>query len=150
MLIVVLEPEVCDQFFSDHVSERVLQLHQLNEQVVLRIQAGRMHRALEVERQPLLDPGHASALREVEEQREVEHDRRGENAVAAQEIDLQLHLVAKPPHQIDVVPPLFVVAARRIVVDADDVTEILVELRIQLRLEDVVEHRLLALFLRLE
>ena len=65
-------------------------------------------------------------------------------------LTLQLHLVVQPAEDVDVVPALFVVAARRIVVDADDVAEILVELGIEIRLEDVVEDRLLALFLRLE
>ena len=51
---------------------------------------------------------------------------------------------------IDVVPAFLVVAARRVVVDADDVRDVLVELGIQLRLEDVVERGLLALFLGLE
>ena len=46
--------------------------------------------------------------------------------------------------------PFLVVTARRVVIDADDVAEILVQLGIQVRLEDVVERRLLALFLRLE
>ena len=53
------------------IAQRVLQLHQLNEQVVLRIQPGRVHRALEVEREPLLDarscprasPGRGTARR---------------------------------------------------------------------------------------
>lgn len=29
--VVVLEPEVCDQFLSSEVSERILQFHQLDE-----------------------------------------------------------------------------------------------------------------------
>src|SRR5215813_7136324 len=53
--------------------QRVFHLHQLDEQIVLRIQAGRRHRALEVERQPLLDPRHARALRQVHEQRQIQH-----------------------------------------------------------------------------
>ena len=95
-------------------------------------------------------PRHARALREIEEQRQVEHDRRRENAVAAEEVDLELHRIAEPADQIDVVPAFLVVAARRVVVDPDDVAEVLVEIRIEVRLEDVVEHRLLALFLGLE
>ena len=90
-----------------------------------------MHRTLEVERQPLLDARQAGALRQVEKQRDVEHDRRGENAVAAEEVDLELHVVAQPAHEIDVVPALFVVAARRVVVDADDVMQVLVEIGIE-------------------
>ena len=38
-LVVVLEPKVCNQVLSAHPAQRVLQLHQLNENVVLGIQA---------------------------------------------------------------------------------------------------------------
>ena len=70
-LVVVLAPEVRDELLALHVAQRVLQLHQLDEQVVLRIQTRRVHRALEVERQPLLDartcprasPGRGTARR---------------------------------------------------------------------------------------
>src|SRR5688572_30499294 len=138
--VVVLEPKVGDQFLAHHVAQRVLELHQLDKQVVLGVEPGGVHRTLEVERQPLLDAGHAGALGEIEKQRQVEHDRRREDAVAAEEVDLQLHLVAEPAHQVDIVPALFIVAARRIVVDADDVMEIFVEAGVEMRLQDVVEH----------
>src|SRR3954464_12610744 len=69
--VVVLETEMGDQFLALNVAQRVLQLHQLNEQVVLRIEPRRVHRRLEVERQPLLDALHPRALREVEEQRHI-------------------------------------------------------------------------------
>src|SRR4051812_27939448 len=67
--VVVLQPQVRDELFSSHVPERVLQLHQLNEQIVLRVQLRRVLGALEVEREPLLDAVHAGALREIHEQR---------------------------------------------------------------------------------
>ncbi len=132
------------------IAQRVLQLHQLNEQVVLRIQPWRGHRALEIERQPLLNAAHPGALRQIQEQRHVEHDGRRQNAVAAEKVDLELHRIAQPSEQIDVVPTLFVVAAGRIVIDPDDVAKLLVEIRIEIRLEDVVEDRFLAFFLGLE
>src|SRR5437899_1163609 len=83
-LVVVFTAKVRDQLFAFEVPECVLQLHQLNEQVVLRVEARRVHRALEVERQPLLNAAHVGAAGQVEEQRDVEHDGRGENTVAAQ------------------------------------------------------------------
>src|SRR5688572_7492698 len=92
-LVVVLPSKVSDELLTFQVAERVLQFHQLDEEIVLRIEPRRVHRALEVERQPLLDPVHPGALRQIEEERDVEHDRRSENAVAAQKIDLQLHRV---------------------------------------------------------
>ena len=139
-----------DQLLALHIPQRVLELHQLNEQVVLRIELGRVHRRLVVEGQPFLDARHARPLREVEKERRVEHDRRRQNAVAAQEVDLQLHRVAEPSDQIDVVPALFVVTARGVVIDPHHVAQVFVELRVELWLKDVVERRLLAFFLRLE
>src|SRR5690349_5718033 len=119
-LIVVLTAEMRDQLFALQEAQSVLQLHELNEQVVLRIDRRRVHRALEVEREPFLDAVHVRAPGEVEKQRDVEDDRRGQDAVAAEEVDLQLHRVAEPADEIDVVPPFLVVAARRIVVDPHD------------------------------
>src|SRR2546430_8936915 len=53
-------------------SQGVLQLGLLDEQIVLGVEAGGRLRALEVERQPLLNAGEPRALRQVEEQRQVE------------------------------------------------------------------------------
>src|SRR5688572_18661877 len=99
-----------------------------------------MHRALEIERQPFLNARQPGAFCQVEKERRIEHDRRGENAVAAQEVDLQLHGIPKPANQIDVVPTLLVVAARWIVVDADDVMKVVVEAWVEMRLKDVIEN----------
>ena len=53
--VVVLQPEVRDQVLAHDVAQRVLQLHRLDEQIVLRIEPlGRLRR-LEVEAQPLLN-----------------------------------------------------------------------------------------------
>src|ERR1700760_3482387 len=54
-LIVVLQPEVRDEILSLHPTESVLQFHQLNKYIVFRVQTGRRHRTLEVERQPFLN-----------------------------------------------------------------------------------------------
>src|SRR5439155_15285680 len=138
-LVVVLTAQVGDQLLALQVAQRVLQLHQLNEQIVLGVQTGGVNRTLEVEGQPLLDAVHAGAPRQVEKERDIEHDWSRENAVATEEIDLQLHRVSQPADQIDVVPPLFVVAARRIIVDPHDVAEVFVEVGVELGLEDVIE-----------
>jgi hypothetical protein len=130
---------VSDELFTTHISQRVFQLHQLNEQIVFGVDLWSMHRGLEVEREPFLYARHACPLREIQEQCAVEHDGCSEDAVATQEIDLQLHRIPEPSRQVDVVPAFFVVAARRVVVDANDVAEIFVELGIELRLKDVVE-----------
>ncbi len=132
--------EVGDRLFAAHHAERVLEPEVLDEEVVLlHVARGRV-RALEVEREPLLDARAAGAACEVEEEREVEHDGRGEDRVAAEEVDLDLHLVAEPAEDVDVVPAFLRVAVRRVIVDADFVVEVAVEVGVGLGLEDRVEH----------
>src|SRR4029450_7431748 len=77
--VVVLEAQVGDEVLALHVAQGVLQLHELDEQVVLGVEAGRGHGALEVEGQPLLDPAHAGASGQVEEEGQVQHDGRGQD-----------------------------------------------------------------------
>src|SRR5687768_9052220 len=64
-LVVILIPEVGDELFAAHVAHGVLELHELDEEVVLGVEAGGGHGALEVEGEPFLDAGHAAALGEV-------------------------------------------------------------------------------------
>ena len=80
----------------------------------------------------------------------VERQRSGEDRVTAQEIDLDLHGVTEPAEDIDVVPTLFVVTAGRVVVDADLVVNIFVEVGVKLGLKDVLQHAELRDFLGLE
>jgi hypothetical protein len=54
--IVILQPQMRDQLLAFQVPERIFQLHQLNEQIVLGIQARHRHRRLKVKAQPLLNP----------------------------------------------------------------------------------------------
>src|SRR6266550_9206210 len=88
---VVLQSEVGDLILSHQVTQSVLQLRLLNEEIVFRLESGRCHRTLVVEGEPFLDSLHPRALREIGEQRQVKDDRRGENRVAAEEVDLDLH-----------------------------------------------------------
>ena len=53
--VVILQPQMCNQFFAFQVPERVLQLHELDEQIVLGVEPRRGHRRLEVEAQPFLN-----------------------------------------------------------------------------------------------
>ena len=85
------------------------------------IEPGRAHWRLEIERQPLLHALHVGSLGEVEEQSEIQNDRRREDRIAAEKIDLDLHLVAEPAKNVDVVPTFFVIATRRIVIDLHNV-----------------------------
>src|SRR5271169_4218623 len=135
-LVVVLEPKMCNQILSAHPTQRVLQLHQLNENVVLGIQPRSRHGSFEVEGQPLLDAFHARALRQIQKQNEIQHQRSGQYGIAAQEVDLDLHGISEPSEDVDVVPPYLGVAAWRIVMDANCVIKVLIKLRIQIGLKD--------------
>ena len=77
---------------------------------------------------------------EVKEQRQVEHDGCGQDRVATEEVDLDLHRVPHPSEDVDGVPALLVVAAGWVVVDADDVVDVAIQVRVGLRLEDGVQH----------
>src|SRR5271166_7137268 len=101
---------------------------------MLRIKSRRSHRRLEVKTQPLLNaepPQLRRALREVEEEHQIKHNRRSQNRIAAKEVDLDLHRITKPSEDIDVVPALFVVAARRVIVDANLVIHVAVQFGIK-------------------
>src|SRR3989475_5640534 len=78
-VFVVLDAEVRDLLLTHQPAQRVLELRLLDEEVVLGVQAGGELRALEVEREPFLNARESRTAGEVEEQREVEHDRRGED-----------------------------------------------------------------------
>src|SRR6202034_1157237 len=91
-----------------------------------------------------------TALRQVEEQDEIEHDGSGENRVAAQKIYFDLHGITEPSEDVDVVPTFFVIAAGRVIVDANFVENIPVEVGIQRGLQDVLQHAELRFFLGLE
>src|ERR1700693_4871156 len=135
--IVILLPQVRDQTFAHHPAQRVFQLHQLYEQIVLGVQTRRGHRRLEIEAQPLLNTAHARALRQIQKQYKIEHDGRGQDRIAAQKVHLDLHGIAEPAENVDVVPTLFVVTARRIVIDADFVVNLAIQHGIKLRLQNV-------------
>src|SRR5271165_3603922 len=152
-LVVILQPQMRNQLLALEVAQRVLQLHGLDEQVVLGIQPRRRHRRLEVEAQPLLDADASQlrrALRQVEEQHQVEHNGRGKDGVAAEEIDLDLHRITEPAEDIYIVPTLFVITAWRIIVNADLVADVPVKFGIKFGLENVLQYRQLRFFLGLE
>src|ERR1700730_8886505 len=72
--VVILLPQVRNQILSHHPSQRILQFHGLDEQIVLRVQLRRAHRRLEVEAQPFLNPAHPCALRQVQKQNQIQDD----------------------------------------------------------------------------
>src|SRR5262249_54306687 len=122
--------------------QRVFQLHQLDEKIVFRVKPGSCHRRLEVEAEPLLDSQSLqllAALGQVQEKHQVEHDGRCQNGITTEEIDLDLHGVAQTAKDVDVVPALFVIATRRVIVNAHFVVDVLVELGIKFALQDTIQ-----------
>src|SRR5678810_115422 len=83
----------------------------------------------------LLKARHAGALREIEEQGKIEHQRRRQDGVTAEKIDFDLHRVTEPPEDVDVIPALLVVAAGRIIVDAHLVIHVPVQLGVLVGLQ---------------
>ncbi len=61
-----------------------------------------------------------------------------------------MHRVFEPAEEIDVVPPLFVVATRRVVVDPHLVIDVAIEFRVQLGLKDILEDTELRILLGFE
>src|SRR5215211_1644691 len=150
LLPVVVEAEVGDQILPPYGPQGVLELHQLYEEVVLRVELRQDHRALEVEREPLLDTPHPRSLGQVQKQRQVEHEGRGEDRVARQEVYLYLHRVAQPAEDVYVVPALLGVAAGWVVVDLHQVRYLAVELGVEVGLQDIFQHGELGDFLGLQ
>src|SRR6185312_14533081 len=145
--VVVLESEVSNQLLALHPSQSILQFHELDEDVVLGIKSLSRHRRLEIERKPLLNASHSRALRQIHEQHQIENEWRRKNRVAAQKIDLDLHRIAEPPENVDVIPTLLRVATGRVVVDTDLVVDVLVEFGVKVWLENNFHRRELAFFL---
>src|SRR5580693_1871257 len=111
------------------------------------------HRGLEIKTQPLLNAKTTklgATLRQVHEQNQVKHNRRGQNGIPTKKIHLDLHRVPEPPEDIDIVPALLVVAAGWVIVYADFMGEITVEIGVEFGLENVFEDRELGFFLGLE
>src|SRR5260370_41814770 len=63
--VIVLQAQMGDQVFPAQMAERVLELHELDEEVVLGVEAGCGHQGFEVAGGPLLDPARPRPGREV-------------------------------------------------------------------------------------
>src|SRR6266536_2952907 len=149
-LLVVLDPQVRNLFLTPQVAQGVLQFGELNEEVVLGVEEGSAHRALEVEGQPLLNAAEATALRQVEEEHQVEDEWRRQDTIAAQELHLDLHGIIEPAKNVDVIPAFLVIPTRFVVMDVHLVLVLAVEILVQLRLQNVFEHRQFAALLGAE
>jgi hypothetical protein len=135
---------------TPQVTEAVLQLGQLNEEVVFRIQKWRTHRALEVKRQPLLNAAEPAALRQVQEEDQIKRYRSSQNAIATQEVDLDLHGIIESAKDVDVVLPFLVVSPGLVVMNMDLMVVGTVEILVEVGLQNIVEHRELTPFLGAE
>ena len=109
-----------------------------------------VHRTLHEETQEALDTVTACTGGEIDEQTEVETQGSCQDGVATEEVDLDLHGIAHPTEDVDIVPALFVVLSRRIVVDAHLVVVIAVQLGLRLGIQDGLQGGELRDFLRVE
>ena len=85
--------------------------------VVVRLPAVRGHGGFEENAQRGSHPAAAFAGGQVQAAGDLQGQRGGQDAVLAEEIYLDLHLVAQEAGDVDVVPGLFIIAARLVVVD---------------------------------
>ena len=100
---------------ATHLADSILQHSVLLIEVVYRLLALSVvvHRSLEEEAQEALYAVASGTSSEVAQQCEVEQQRSSEDRVAAEEVNLDLHRVAHPSEDVDVVPSLLVVVAMR-------------------------------------
>ena len=128
-------------FVAAHFADGVFEHDVLLEQVVDSFFALGVvvHRALEEEAQEALDAEAAGASGEVAEQYQVEAQGSGEDGVAAQEVDFDLHGVSHPSEDVDVVPAFLIVVARGVVVDTYFVVVVAVEVGLLVGFEDCLE-----------
>ena len=136
-----------DQIFALQMPQSIFQFYQLDKNIVFGIKSGRGLRGFEIKREPFLNALHFRTLRQIHKQSQIQNERRGENRIAAHKINFDLHLVAEPAENINRVPAFFVIAARRIIVDADDVRKIFVKFGISFRLQEYVRERRVSILL---
>src|SRR6056300_291876 len=77
---------------------------------------------------------------EIHKECEVENNRGSENRVATQEVNFDLHLVTEPTKDVDGIPSFFVVSTWRVIVDADNMIDVAVQVWVHLWLKDPSEH----------
>ena len=126
-----------------HFADSVFEHNVLLEEVVNRhfVLGVVVHRALKEEAEEALSTVASGTSCEVAEEHEVEAERRCEDRVAAEEVNLYLHRVAHPAEDVDVVPAFLVVVAWRIIVDANLVLDVAIEVRLVFLAEDCLESR---------
>ena len=105
-MATIVQTQVGQWLLTAKPTKGVLQLPVLDEEIVLRIQPLSGLWTLEIEGEPLLDPGKSRSRSQIQKERKVKYDGSSQNGIAAKEVELDLHGVAHPPDDIDVVPSL--------------------------------------------
>ena len=126
-----------------HYADSVFEHYILLEKVIHRnlVLCVIMHRALEEEAEESLDTIASCSLSYIAKKHEVETERSCKDRVAAEEVDLDLHGIAHPTEDVDVVPAFLVVVARGIIIYSYLVEIILVKVGLFFRHEDTFESR---------
>ena len=70
-MLVILDPQMGNLVLTPQVAQGVLELGELNEEVVLWVEEGSAHWALEVEGQPFLNTAEATALGQIQKEYEI-------------------------------------------------------------------------------
>ena len=146
-------------FVTAHLADGVLEHGVLLEKMVDRHLSLSivMHRTLEEETEEALCAVTSGSHGKVAQQHEVKTQRRREDRITAEEIDLDLHRIAHPAEDVDIVPSLLVVIAGGIIVDTHLVIilcvlviAVTVEIRLFFGHEDAFESRKFGNLLRTE
>src|SRR5581483_4024811 len=117
------------------------------------IKSGWGHGRLEVEAQPFLNAKSFelfAALGEIHKQYEIKNNGGSQDGIAAQEIDFDLHGITQPSEDVDIVPTLFVITTRRIIVNANLMGEIAIQVGVKIGLKNVLQNGQFRFFFRLE
>ena len=123
---------------TTHLADSVLEHYILLEQVVngdLTL-CVIVHRALQEEAQEALSAKTTGTMSKVHEQTQVKAQRSCQDRITAQEVDLDLHGIAHPTKDVDIVPTLLIIIAWRIVVDAHLVIVVTIQIRLLIGHED--------------
>lgn len=126
-----------------HLTDGILEHDVLVEKIVDRLFSlcVVVHRTLEEEAQEPLYTIAPGTCGEIAQQGEVKQQRSCEDRVSAEEVDLDLHGVAHPTENIDIVPTFLIVVAGRIVVDAHLVVDVAIEVGLIFLSQDGLQRR---------
>ena len=79
-----------------------------------------------IKRQPFLDTLHTGTRCQIQKQDQIQYQGGGQDTVATQKIHFDLHRVAQPSEDVDIIPALLIIPPRRVIVYSDFMVNILV------------------------